>query len=876
MGSNYIIENSFQMIRTNPLLSTNIQILVDSEYSLYLESINSHKKLSSDVYKNFAIAKDSLYEDLIPKFYNELPTEIAFYVKDDNDKSIVQKEYMNQYDSLYWSGAVKIKDNYSYKEEFEYFAPLYIVPRDIPDGFVILRVDGPGIYESNVSCQNLIPDIGISSTSKENFREQIIEKWKSVKYVDMTMNSPFGFWLNNNYRENNRFPTAPLYFNFKKYELTRWYGIEYHKGGYTNKSVDLSEKLYLDNPHFKLEELISNGFKNNSLVYPNIANFKFLFNDTPASPFEYKKYSLNRYFGFYVDLSEVKSVTPYRAKSLISGLKIVNNIFMLDSQITGSTMPFDIMEWDDEEKYYIYAKNNLYKVIKTVESGEEYYKILSDEDLDISDITRDYEVDILFNDLGNYEYENLVKSRNVGSIFIDKYMDDTGVYDMKSDLYLIKIDNNYLVLESRRNQYNGYYEHLIRTDYGIECDDKKLEYWLQSRTSEDSFIRDVEDKVNNDTPMIFKVFRVKFRDIKDFDFNRVDTGYANFDFNRVGEYSETSEQKLHVEELRDASETKVYKTYDKTSINLDKVINVSSEYLSTNELFEIDENGLTNIWDKNPSIVKWGYKGSTSHSNYPYKLNNSLNVGGVFNRTTDVISNKPNVMTKTDDYFYRIGNFYKSERVGNVVTKHTEYFDNQTLSIETDFLKTEYYDIDLYIDSSFDYFDYFFKNKRYFNKDGDYEQTSNFSMIEGNDAHNISNTLFKGIRYNFSSVKDIIRDENDFIENLIVNASEDFNGYKFSIILNTKYYSSVKQPLKCRKPLVYSYVSESCVCPNDNMVYDEVLVECICPGGSVLVNGECVCESPLVWNETYGECRCPDGSDPNDGECSLGGGENEL
>jgi hypothetical protein len=178
MGSNYIIENSFQMVRTNPLLTTNIQVLVDSGYNLYLESINSHKKLSSDVYKNYSIAKDSLYEDLIPKFYKNLPVEIAFYVRNENDKSIVQKEYKNQYDTLYWSGAVKIKDNYSYKEEFEYFAPLYITPSDIPDGFIILRVDEPGIYDANSSCLQLMPDLGISKTNKENFREEMREKWK--------------------------------------------------------------------------------------------------------------------------------------------------------------------------------------------------------------------------------------------------------------------------------------------------------------------------------------------------------------------------------------------------------------------------------------------------------------------------------------------------------------------------------------------------------------------------------------------------------------------------------------------------------------------------------------------------------------------------
>ena len=41
------------------------------------------------------------------------------------------------------------------------------------------------------------------------------------------------------------------------------------------------------------------------------------------------------------------------------------------------------------------------------------------------------------------------------------------------------------------------------------------------------------------------------------------------------------------------------------------------------ELIEINKNGLTDIWMKNQSVCKWGYKNSISHSDYPYKLNNS-------------------------------------------------------------------------------------------------------------------------------------------------------------------------------------------------------------------------------------------------------------
>ena len=93
MGNNFVINNSFQLIRTNPLLTTNLQIIVDSSYNLYLESINSHKWLNVDKFKHFSITKYSLLEDKIPEFYQGLPINIAYYVKFDSDDDIIYIVY---------------------------------------------------------------------------------------------------------------------------------------------------------------------------------------------------------------------------------------------------------------------------------------------------------------------------------------------------------------------------------------------------------------------------------------------------------------------------------------------------------------------------------------------------------------------------------------------------------------------------------------------------------------------------------------------------------------------------------------------------------------------------------------------------------------
>lgn len=779
--STYIVDKTFQLIRTNPLLTSNYQIVVDSKYNLYLESINSHKFLSDDKYKHFHMTKYTFLEDKLAEFYKGLPINIAFSVKFDADDDIVYNTYDQQFDTIYWAGASKIKENEFYAEEYEYFAPLYITKNELPSNFVILRVDEPAVYALSEN------DYIISNTSKFNFRDEIVNKWKCISVFDMTLNSDFGYWLDQNYISNPRFPKAPLEFDIKKYNLTKWYGIDYFTGVYTNKSMYLEDKLRYENPHFRLEQFITEGFKNSELIFPNIANFKFLFNDTPASPFELKPYSINRYYGFYVDLQLVKNITPYRATSIKSGLKIENNIFMSVDQISGSTMPFE--SWDDNKNYYIYAIDNLYKVIKTYENGEWYYKIISDKIIKIDDITRDNEVDIIFNDLGNKQYNNYIRPRTSISLYIDRLIEETGVRDLYADLYLIKIDDKFHVLESKINQYTGLIEHYIRTDYGIECDYKTLTYWLVHKEHSD-YTKTVlvEDVINNELPITFPIYRAKFREIKDFDFNRIESDFANFDCYKPTEYNDTTEHKLYAVEYRDASETTIFKTYDKNSVNSDKIINVSSEYISTDELFEINKNGLTDIWRKNQSICKWGYVNSISHSDYPYKLNNSNKVGSTFNRTTDVFNRQPNVIGKTHDYFYRIGDFYKSKEINNQVSFDIEYYTNQSLSIQTSSLETNYFDLDKYIASDFDYFDYFFKNVRYIDADKNYEQTAHYSIINNGDDYIQSSTLFKGIKYNFYKVSNIIRDDDTgFITKIITSKKTNYNGYKFSIILNDRY-----------------------------------------------------------------------------------------
>jgi hypothetical protein len=161
--------------------------MVDSNYNLSLSSIESREDLSNSKFKKVSFIKKNYYDELLTYFYDGLPIDIAFYIKYDNDVDTMSKDYASQYDEIYQYGARNIINNKEYSEEFEYFAPLYISPNNLPKNFIIFRVDGPGIDNIN----------------KENFKTNIINNFKTVKIFDLNKNTNLGEWLDINFNNNS-------------------------------------------------------------------------------------------------------------------------------------------------------------------------------------------------------------------------------------------------------------------------------------------------------------------------------------------------------------------------------------------------------------------------------------------------------------------------------------------------------------------------------------------------------------------------------------------------------------------------------------------------------------------------------------------------
>lgn len=892
------MNNSFQLIRTNPRLTTNIKLVVSSDDNLYLESFDSCKELSDQKYKHKILNNAAVLENEFSKFYDNLPKKLAFSPKTEYDVDVMYNEYENQFDNTYFCGAKQVEDQW-YKEEFEYFAPLYIRKNQLPKNFIILRVDDPTIYNYNGGNYEL------GSLTKDNFREEIINKWKCVTLFDITNKTKFGSFLDRNINKNNRFSEYSFFLDTKKYNYSKWSGWDYNSGVYTTSELFLNDKLYYENPHFNLEEFITNGFENNSIVYPYIFNIKFLFDDSPATPDKFRKYSMNRYYGFYIDkLDLIKSLTSYEFLELKSDLIIKNNIFTLNNK------PVNPFKNELNKSGWIQIANNIYNVIM-LNNGT--FKVISDIDLTnvrSEDLNKDT-CEINYTNNKNYI------TFNNSNFYIDPFKDSKNYNDnMYADLYLIEIDGIYHVLKNEKilNDITNTYTHTyyIQSDYAIISNNKLLKYWRGGQNN--NITKNIFD--NNGKPISYNIYRAKFLDIKDFDFDRIVTKYSDFDYEK-STYINTPELKLNTYEYRDNTIPMRKKIHEKNEDGQYKLMNISSEYSAGDETFELRVHNINPMWEKNQSICKWHYDGSLSHSDYSYKMNNSMELSGVYNRTTNVDITVSNIKEKTLDYFYRIGEFYGKSyndiingfnsdgdpegsidnwndpnsgweySLNETVHAENQYDSGRTLIYNNDIIKNKYYyielnvkinvtgntsykvginpesflnglttiigewvfiqfiglslsnklilisdyadsefdnlifkeiedkyylnqstniqtkllskntdnrfDLDLYIKSEFDYFEYFFNNIMYYEKDGMLLKKPylKYSYFNGGDNDLPSTSLFKGIEYKLFKVKDMVLnqkiDGKETIRNIITDGGEYYNGYKMSVIFNENY-----------------------------------------------------------------------------------------
>jgi hypothetical protein len=781
---------SFAILRTNVGLTTNIKIMIDTNYKLSLDSIESNMNLSFDKFKKISFNKSNYYDELIPYFYKDLPAETAYSIKYENDAETMSNDFAYQYDELYNYGARNIVDNKNYSEEYEYFAPLYITKTGLPKNFIVFRVDGPGI--------------GTLTTA--NFNTEIISKLKTVKLFDLTKQSQFGEWLYTNFVDNKYFPDAPLEIDFRNLEFCRWNGIDYQNGGYTSKSLFIDDILDEEKEIFELEKFVFDSYKNNKVVFPNILNLSFLFDDTPSTPEQKRRWSINRYYGFYLDdLELVTTMSSYITIPLKNDIVVTNNILYSVSE----DYPFQEI-WSDKKPFYVEYKGNYYKV-------EQYTETITNQLIKVKNTTGNTSIDRMERDLGFSSSKKQASSvkvvntknlttniksaiENYGEIIVTKYkivsdIDFSGMtyssfnqnfgeirnnvlVDMNAnpitidgfdtaDIWLINIDGVYHNLIGGTNSIS------VNSDYSFQFSENSYTYKVNG----------VEKTVNtivdfNNPPTIFNIYKAKLTDIKDFDDRLVDTEYSKYEYEKLTELTNTDETKMYFEDLTSTTDPRdlddfVYK-------NEVVKIPVSSEYTANYETFKVDDTtgNLSEIWRKNPVYCRFGFQNSISGNDVPYLLNNSL-IFEDYNRTVNVSDMHPKRIERNLDYFYTINSDSSSYLHHSL---HVEESNNTSFK----------FDLEKYLNQgtySYDYFTYFFSKQAQFLDNRIRKNTRKYSYFNVGDDSVPNHSLFRGIRFDIYKVEGVNLNSNDQIEKINISTNNDFVDYKMSVLLSDNDWS---------------------------------------------------------------------------------------
>jgi len=364
----YDSNTSFGVLRTNPKLTGNLKITLDSSGGVWFNSMDSSPELSLQKYKKYRITGNNTYAKDVYTFFDQgaLSNDTIFEVaKNTKGETQAAGSFDQQYDFFYASGASTLIDR-NYSENFRYFQPLWM--KDVlPEFFVIFKIPDPISYPypTNVTTiQNgvqykviqtpgtttpfivkywnietnsykeyvsgeffagntvfntyeIIQGSGVVTEMNELkyydevndvqsfFNSKVLPYAQVVSTFDLRSNTLIGKYIRS-IVSNPGYRQSPIDFSLQQNTFTYYNGISISEGVFTRKGEVLNSYLTSNQSTSQIdfEEYVTNGFSRNGIICPNLLNLEFLFDD-PDSDF----YTINRYLGFYVsrnDLGEFK------------------------------------------------------------------------------------------------------------------------------------------------------------------------------------------------------------------------------------------------------------------------------------------------------------------------------------------------------------------------------------------------------------------------------------------------------------------------------------------------------------------------------------------------------------------------------------------
>jgi len=271
-------DKSFGLLRTNPKITTNVKLVVDSVGDISLSAFDANRTLSDSRFKKFPVNSLGKYSDDIFNFFKGVSLSEIFETKREFSDMSAYSKYSFQYEDTYISG---VESNVSsvYSEQYRIFAPLWL-NKKVPSKFVVYRVDSAIAHgdTQNDIILNMLHDASI------------------VTVFDLSKKTKIGNYINNHNSDENKV-SSHLSVNFDSDSDITYNGIDIINGGFAKKADGIhSDYMRKDNTEISSNSMITSGFERNGIVSSDLLNMEFMFNDEDAEEFK-----IYKYFGLYVD-----------------------------------------------------------------------------------------------------------------------------------------------------------------------------------------------------------------------------------------------------------------------------------------------------------------------------------------------------------------------------------------------------------------------------------------------------------------------------------------------------------------------------------------------------------------------------------------------